>query len=161
MLPDRVEIAQLDARKLQIGTGVEVSEAFETEPPDLLGGQLAPGALDLAGDLLNECVDLRSSHGPLVGRSLQSAAKLLGVEALARAVALDHIDRLGIAALVGGEPLTAIGAAAASAHGAARALAGLEDVGLGSTRGAIHVGNDSEASVWPSMTTTRYSVEVA
>jgi hypothetical protein len=74
VLADRVEIAQLDPRKLQIRTGVEVSESFETEPPDPIGGQLAPGALDLAGDLLNEFVDLRAPHRPLVGRSLQSAA---------------------------------------------------------------------------------------
>jgi hypothetical protein len=74
VLADRVEIAQLDARKLQIRTGVEVSETFETEPPDLVGGQLASGALDLAGDLLNKFVDLRASHWPLVGCSLQSAA---------------------------------------------------------------------------------------
>jgi hypothetical protein len=71
---DGVEIAQLDARKLQIRPGVEVSESFETEPPDPVGGQLAPGALDLAGDLLNEFVDLRTPHWSLVGRSLQSAA---------------------------------------------------------------------------------------
>jgi hypothetical protein len=147
VLSDGVEIAQLDARKLQIGARVEVSETLEAEPPDLLGGHRATRALDLVVDLLHQFVDLRSTDRALVCGPPQTAAQLLGIEALARPVALDHVGGLGVAALVGGEALAAIGAAAAPAHGAARTLASLEDVGLGSARRTIHAGNDSGASV--------------
>ena len=73
-------------------------------------------------------LELVGADRPPAGRPGEPAQELLAVEALAPAVALDHVHARLLGALVGGEALAAAGALAAPAHGV-RGRAGVDHLG--------------------------------
>ena len=117
---------------------VQFLEALETELSDVLGGQLATVVPNLSLDTVNEEAELPGIEPPLVGGSVQAAEKLLAIEGLAAAVALDHLQDLRHGPLVGGEAVAALGALTAPASGAVGDAARLEGLGGGVAAGTVH-----------------------
>lgn len=96
---------------------VEVAQPVEAELADSLGGELAAAACDRELDPVDESLDLVGCDLALVGRAQQRRPQLRPVEALALAVALSHMKRLGRAPLEGGEAVAAGRALATAPQG--------------------------------------------
>jgi hypothetical protein len=117
------------SRKLQVGAAIEPSETLEAELADSLGRDLAH-PLRFGLDAFHDRLELSRVDVPLVGSTNQAAAELVAVEGSAPAIPLDHHERVGNGALIGGEAVAARRALpAAPQRGAALGLPGLEDRG--------------------------------
>jgi hypothetical protein len=125
------------SRKLQIGAAIEPGEALEAELPDSLGRDLAH-PLRLGLDPLHDRLQLARVDVPLVGGANQAGAELVAVEGAAPAIPLDHLERVGDGALIGGEAMAALGALPAAPHGAVRDSPGFERVGGGGAPRTVH-----------------------
>ena len=107
-------------RELEVRAAVQFAERSEAELADPLGGELAAGMLHRGLDPPDDPLDLVRRDPPLVGGVQKCGPELGPVESLARAAPLHYIEGVGLAALEGGEALTAFDALSAAArHGAA------------------------------------------
>jgi hypothetical protein len=75
---------------------------------------------DRKRDRIRKLFELLASHRAATGRPNEPSKQLAAIEALRGAVALDHVDRHLLHPLVRGEPVAAVRALAAAAHGVAR-----------------------------------------
>jgi hypothetical protein len=111
---------------------VEPAETVEADLADSLGAQLAAGAAALVLYPVDDQLEVARIDVALVGGADQTSAELRPVEWLALAAPLDHLERLGLAALEAGESPPALAALAAAANGgAALGTPALEDARLG------------------------------
>src|SRR5512133_3961148 len=126
--------------------GIHAREAALGEVADAGGLRLAAAAASLLGDPGRDRLELVGADRPAAGRPGETAQQLLAIEALAPAVALDHVDARFLDALVGREALAALAALAPAAH-AVRAGAGVDHLGgIGRAEGAKHTGNSTTSS---------------
>src|SRR6478672_173055 len=129
-LLDVLEIA-IDRGEPHVGDQVEVAQ----DPQRLLADRRR---LDLVADPVSELgldphrrlLDLGERHGSLDARPHEARQELLAVERLARAVALDHVQRGVLDPLERRHPLPAEQALAAAANGALAGHAAVDDLRL-------------------------------
>src|SRR5918999_701200 len=128
------------AGELQVRAAVELGEPLEAQLGDPRRLELAAAGLDRNLDPVHQRFDVLGRHRALVRRPQQRGAQLGAVEALAPAIALADEDGLPLAALVGGEPVAAGGAAAPPADGGpVLDPTGLQGAGRPVAAGTIHV----------------------
>ena len=137
-----VEVGEVavDRGELDRAHGIDAGEPALGEVADALGLHLAAAAARLGGDPRGHRLELVGAHRPPAGRAGQAAQQLLAVEALAPAVALEHVEARLLGALVGGEALAA--AARTRAGGARRRRLGrrvsITRVRVGGAEGTEH-----------------------
>ena len=104
-----VEVGEVavDRGELDRAHGIHAREAALGEVADPLGLCLAAAAACLLHDPRRDLLELVGADRPPAGRPGEPAQQLLAIEALAPAVALDHLELRLLGALVGGEALAA------------------------------------------------------
>ena len=119
---------------------VEISESLEAELTNPRGRQLPAGVASLPLDSIDDLVQGPRVDVALVGGADERAEKLLAIEGLAVAVALDDLQALRDRPLVGGEAMAARRALTpAPDRVTLRGAAGLEGSGGGVATRTVHL----------------------
>src|SRR5580704_808937 len=119
---------QVDRGETDIGYLVVAPQAIHDELTEFAGLALALLRLDDEGfGFIDDLLEFADGDGPLLAGAQQAVENFLAVELFAAAVFLDHHVRDFVDTLVGGKPLAALQAFAASADGfRLLALAGVD-----------------------------------
>jgi hypothetical protein len=111
---------------------IQPAQTLEAQLADPLGAELASGAAAFVLYPVDDQIEIARIDVALVGGADQAPAKLRPVEGLVLAAPLDHLERLGLAALEAGEAPPALAALAAPPNGGAvLGTPALEDARLG------------------------------
>src|SRR6185436_19759626 len=113
-----VEVGQVSVHRGELDRAhrVDPREPALGQVADARGLDLGAAAARLLHDPRADRLELVGADRPSAGRPRETAQQLLAVEALAPAVALDHLQLRLLGALVGREALATGGALTAPAH---------------------------------------------